>query len=150
VAEFFDVTLPTVEAWIRKGCPVVERGSRGIAWTMDLRAVAEWLYGGQQAGAHNDPDAMAPQDRKAWFDSESRRVDLEERARKLIPYEEVVQTFSTGLAALRQDIMAIPDALERADGAAPDVADAVERRLHAALAAMSGRFEQFVQKGPKQ
>ena len=29
VAALLEVSLPTVDAWVRKGCPVVERGGKG-------------------------------------------------------------------------------------------------------------------------
>ncbi len=42
LATLCNVSLPTVDAWVRKDCPAVERGSKGREWRFDLAAVIEW------------------------------------------------------------------------------------------------------------
>lgn len=42
LAQLCGVTLPTIDAWIRKDCPVVERGGQGKEWKFDSAAVIEW------------------------------------------------------------------------------------------------------------
>lgn len=42
LASICNCSLPTVDAWVRKGCPVVERGSKGKEWRFDSAAVIEW------------------------------------------------------------------------------------------------------------
>jgi phage terminase Nu1 subunit (DNA packaging protein) len=44
LAEFFEISLPTVDAWMRKGCPVVARGHRGIGYQFDLLHVLLWFH----------------------------------------------------------------------------------------------------------
>lgn len=36
------VSLPTVDAWIRKGCPFKSKGGPGQEWEFDLNDVEEW------------------------------------------------------------------------------------------------------------
>lgn len=36
------VSLPTVDAWVEKGCPFVQRGSKGREWQFDTAAVINW------------------------------------------------------------------------------------------------------------
>ncbi len=36
------VSLPTIDAWVDKGCPYVERGGRGREWVFDTAAVIDW------------------------------------------------------------------------------------------------------------
>lgn len=43
LADCFGVALPTVDNWVRAGCPVVERGSRGVEWVFNTSEVAKWL-----------------------------------------------------------------------------------------------------------
>jgi phage terminase Nu1 subunit (DNA packaging protein) len=140
VAEFFEVALTTVDGWIRKGCPVVERTGRGVPSKFDLRAVAEWLYGAQAEAAAQDPEKMAPQDRKAWYDSESKRVELMARCGELLEREDVQRAVSTAFAAITQDLLAVPDRLERMHGVPADVAARVEEGLCAALDALRDRI----------
>ena len=42
-AKFFGVALTTIDAWIRRGCPVLERGDRGVPHKLDSAEVAHWF-----------------------------------------------------------------------------------------------------------
>jgi phage terminase Nu1 subunit (DNA packaging protein) len=48
-ARFFGVSVPTVKRWIADGCPVVEKGSNGVAYRLSLRAVADWRKAREEA-----------------------------------------------------------------------------------------------------
>lgn len=143
VATFFDVSLPTVEAWIRKGCPVVERGGRGIGWVMDLRAVGDWLHEGQTGAGGRDPESLPPLERKAWYDAEAKKRDLAERDRELVPRPEMERAISTAYAAVTQDLLAIPDQLERQHGVPVEVAAKVDAAICAAIDALRIRLAQL-------
>lgn len=43
LAQTFGVSLPTVEKWIRSGCPHLEQGGLGKQWQFDTAAVHRWL-----------------------------------------------------------------------------------------------------------
>jgi hypothetical protein len=42
VAAEFDVSLPTVDDWIRRGCPMISKGDKGRAAEFSLSAVRAW------------------------------------------------------------------------------------------------------------
>jgi phage terminase Nu1 subunit (DNA packaging protein) len=42
LASLCNVSLPTVDGWVRKGCPAIERGSKGREWRFDCAAVIDW------------------------------------------------------------------------------------------------------------
>lgn len=42
LASLCGVSLPTVDAWVEKGCPYLERGSKGREWQFDSAAVIDW------------------------------------------------------------------------------------------------------------
>lgn len=42
LAALFEVSLPTVDSWVRKGCPVVERGGRGREWQFHVSEISNW------------------------------------------------------------------------------------------------------------
>lgn len=44
----------TVDDWVRKGCPAVERGGRGKEWQFDTAAIGRWTR--DQAAAQAAPD----------------------------------------------------------------------------------------------
>lgn len=42
LARLHGVSLPTVDDWVRKGMPVVKRGSKGVEWQFDPAACYAW------------------------------------------------------------------------------------------------------------
>lgn len=42
LADLFGVSLPTIDSWVRKGCPVVERGGRGREWQFHVSEIFNW------------------------------------------------------------------------------------------------------------
>lgn len=145
-AEFFDVSLPTVEAWMRRGMPTVQKGSKGVAWVIDLLAAAQWRFSGP-ADSEVDPDSMPPTDRKAWYEGETKRRDLQIRDGELIPAGDVERVIATAFAAIASDIRAIPDNLERKYGITGDVAESVEVLLHEAMDSLSDRLAKLAPVG---
>jgi len=141
-AEFFDVSLPTVEAWIRRGMPVVQKGAKGVAWVIDLMAAAQWRFAGP-TDSEVDPDSMTPTDRKAWYEGETKRRDLQIRDGELIPAADVERVVATAFAAIASDIRAIPDNLERKYGIDGAVAESVEALLYEAMDAMADRLSKL-------
>lgn len=142
-AEFFDVSLPTIEAWVRKGMPVVQAGSKGIAWEIDLLEACKWRFAGQASGGDVDPDSLDPVQRRAWYEGEVKKRDLQVKDRELIPAAEVERVIATAFAAIASDIRAIPDNLERRYGIESSVAEQVEEALHEAMDAMADRLSKM-------
>jgi phage terminase Nu1 subunit (DNA packaging protein) len=139
-AAFFDMSLPTIEAWIRKGAPVVQRGGRGVSWELDLRAISEWYYGQRSGGGEADPDSLSATDRRAWYEGEAKKRDLQIRDRELILASEVEQVIATTFSAIAQGIRSIPDNLERRYGIAGEVAEKVEVALFEELDILADRL----------
>ena len=133
IAEFFDVSIKAVDGWIRRGCPVLKRGSRSTPWVMDALAVAEWRFGSQSSSDAVDPDLMIPTDRKAWYESETKRRALQVNDRELISAGEVETVVATAFAALSQGVRSLPDNIERRTGCAPEVIAAIEEVLLAEM-----------------
>ncbi|MCK7461100.1 MAG: DUF1441 family protein [Sphingobacterium sp.] len=140
VAQFFDISLPTVETWIRQGAPVAQRGARGVSWVIDLLALAEWRFSSRTNQGGIDPETLPPGERKLWYDGETKRRELQVRDRELIPVADVEQAIATAFSAIAQGIRSIPDNLERRIGCSPDVAEAVERILDEEMTALSERL----------
>lgn len=140
VAEFFDVSIKAVDGWVRRGCPVVERGRMNVPWVFDLLDVASWRITGQRTDADVDPDTLPPSERKAWYEGETRKRELQVRDRELIPAAEVEQAIATAFAAIAQDMRAIPDNLERRHGIDPQTAEQVESALLEAMDHLADRL----------
>jgi hypothetical protein len=140
LAEFFDTSPKTIDGWVRRGCPVVKRGSLADPWVFDALLVAQWKFDAAGIGDEINPDLMIPTDRKAWYESENKRRDLQERDRELIPAHEVERAVAQAFAALAQDVRAIPDNLERRCGLSGDVAETVEAALFEAMDSIADRL----------
>ena len=125
-AEFFGVSLPAIDGWVRRGCPVMERGHKTAPYQFDLRAVAEWYYGnrGQTETGETDPEKLSPKERKDWYDGEKVRRDLQIKDGQLIPASEVETEMAAIVKTFVGFLEQIPDILERDANIS---GDAVER-----------------------
>lgn len=63
LARWFEISLPTVDSWIRTGCPFLQRGSSGNPWVFDLLSVSQWKYSGNRDETGIDPESMSRKDR---------------------------------------------------------------------------------------
>lgn len=143
VAEFFDVSIKAVDGWVRRGCPVVERGRLNVPWVFDLLQVAEWRITGKRADADIDPDSLPPSERKAWYEGETKKRELQVRDRELIPADEVERVFAAAFAAFVQNARAIPDALERRHGVDAGTAEKVDLAIVEALTALADDIKEL-------
>lgn len=148
IARFFGVSMNTVGDWIRRGAPFIEKGTgRKTPWVFDALEVAEW-WQDQKSGARsqatpdhfNDPGNMTPQDRKAWFESESKRLALDESLRQLIPVAEVEQVIATSFAAVAQGLQGLPDTVERRTGCDPSLVLAIQEVIEAEMDSLADKL----------
>ncbi len=126
LAAFFGVSLPAIDSWVRRGCPVLQEGSSGTPWVFDLLAVADWRAGRKPALPH-DIEAMSPRERLDFVRAEREKLKLSEEMGQLIPAAEVERVLSEAFKSLALALSTLPDALERGCGLPPD---AVARAQH--------------------
>ena len=43
MAAFFEVSLKTIDDWVRKGAPVLSKGSNGVSYEIDVTPFWEWV-----------------------------------------------------------------------------------------------------------
>ena len=139
LAAFFGVSLPTVDAWIRRGCPVLQEGATGVPWVFDLLAIADWRAERKPALPH-DIELMSPRERLDFVRAERERLRLETDQGQLIPAAEVERIASEAFKSLALVLSTLPDALERGCGLQPDAVaraqtliDDARESLYAAL-----------------
>ena len=140
-AEWFDVSLATLDAWIRRGMPVVTRGHKGLQWEIDLLAVAIWRYAPKDTEQIDaDPDTLSAKDRLAWYQGnrEKRRDMLD--AGELYERAPTLHTFSTTVATFAEQVRAIPDMLERRAGLSPAQAEIAAAEIDTQLEAVKKRL----------
>ena len=137
-AAWFDVALPTIDAWIRRGCPVIQRGRQGTPWVIDLKEMHEWhlrqkwLGGAEDDGDSTDPEKLSPKDRLDWYrGNRERKKDMQE-AGELVPAARFEAELAAVLKAVAVTLESLPDVLERdagIDGAAVERTQAVIDRV---------------------
>jgi len=142
-ALFFGITIPTLDKWIREGMPIVQRGSQGISWVIDLQAAAKWRYEARLPSGQIDPETLPPAERKLWYDGETRRRDLQQKDRHLIPDSEVEQAVATAFAAVAHSVLALPDQLERRAGLTPAQSESAQQAIHETLSDLAERLAKF-------
>ena len=132
VSEFFNVSFKTVDLWVRRGCPFVERGGTSSPWVFDLLAVAEWRYTPKRA-SFDDPDALKPKDRRDWYEGEKVRIRVEDLQENLITRAEFDAEKERIQSVLAECLERLPGRLEVACGLPPAVAEALRRECAAMI-----------------
>lgn len=129
VAEWFNVSMATVDAWMRRGCPYVQRGGKGVSWVIDLKAVAEWYYKGADVETEGDPDKMTPKERLDWYKGTREKTRHMEEAGQLIPSADYERALSSALKLVAVTLESLPDVLERDAGIDGAAVEACQRTI---------------------
>ena len=77
LADVFGISLPTVDAWVRSGCPFDQKGERGKEWSFDTADVMRWReqIARDDAGDQETVDDNALKRRK--LSAEAKRAELD-------------------------------------------------------------------------
>ena len=143
LADLLGVARTTVDAMVRAGMPVMERPGRGRPSAFDLLAVLRWRYEARTVAATEDPEALEPRDRKAWYEGESKRREIAERDMELIPATEAEAAVTAAHSAITSMVQAIPgDLQDRADLTAEQVQGA-RQIIGEALVDLTDRLQTF-------
>lgn len=107
LADVFGKTPPTIDAWLRDGCPIEKRGSRGVAAEFDTGKVAKWLHD----RAVKDATGNEQQD-EAEIDRRTKRakmlvaeLELAKARNEVAPVAEFEQVQAARSAIIRQNVM---------------------------------------------
>lgn len=140
LANWFGVSLTTVDQWLRRGCPYIQRGERGKQWRFDFLAVCKWKFGVSDGSVDDDPEKLSPKDRLDWYRGARERTKHMQEVGELIPAIEFERALGDALKQTAMTLESLPDILERdagLDGAAVDraivVIDKLREQLHARL-----------------
>ncbi len=128
LAEFFDVSIPAIDGWCRRGCPYIQRGAKGMQWVFDIRAVAEWYYKGDTS-TEDDPEKMSPKDRLDWYRGARERTRHLEECGELIKSSEYERALSNALKTVAVGLESLPDVLERDAGIDGQAVELCQKRI---------------------
>ncbi len=137
VSEFFDVSFKTVDLWVRRGCPFVERGGTSAPWVFDLLAVAQWRFTRPKRARFDDPEKLKPRERKDWYEGEKVREKIDEMMANLISREEFAAEKSRIQSVLAECLARLPGRLEVACKLPPAASAVLREMLDRERAAMT-------------
>lgn len=108
----FGVSLPTVDMWVRSGCPGIKVGAgKGGGWEFDTAEVSQWLQkraADNAAGSPELADENAIKRRRAAISLKADELDLAQRMGLVAPIEEFERAQAKMFAMLRQSVMTVP------------------------------------------
>lgn len=124
IAEILDITRPTVSAWTDEGMPYVQKGSKGIPWTYDVKECIDWYAENKfrRSKRHPGKNPFAePGDgvetieeadrRKTVAQADKAELELAKAAKLVVPIEEVVRVTAEEHARVRAKLLAIPNSV---------------------------------------
>jgi len=110
LADVFGCSMPTVDGWVRKGCPVVQRGTRGVEWQFDTAAVAKWRQQIALEDATGDTQQDADEIDRRTKRAKMRQAELEvaKEIGLVAPIREFERVQAARYAVVRQNILNVP------------------------------------------
>lgn len=111
LSDIFGVALNTIDAWVKKGCPVVQKGGgRGQEWKFNTADVGKWLRADAAAEAKGTKDASIDElnRRKAQASTELVELDLAKAKGEVATIADFERTTSMLMGAIRQNVMNVP------------------------------------------
>lgn len=131
LASLTGASLVTIDNWVRRGMPFVQRGSKGREWIFDTAQCIEWLRQQDVEAALGDTakiDYDEARRRKMAADAALAEYELAKARRTVITVEEATAMIADDYARCRRRLMEIPGRLSQRLAGESDPA-AVERML---------------------
>lgn len=143
LAEFFGVAMPTIDHWVRTGCPADQRGSKGVSWKFNTADVAAWRE--QKARDETAGTVLADESeikrRRAEVGLKRDELALAREMGEVAPIEQFERAMANVFAELRGKLRQIPSrAAPRVLGQIDDnaVKKILLEEIDLALEALSG------------
>ncbi|TIL84297.1 MAG: DUF1441 family protein [Mesorhizobium sp.] len=171
VAQFFGVSITTVDAWLRDGMPWVSEGTNGRAWEFQASQVWAWrkatvaaeetrsaeaqaaieamrlkLIGGQVGDTIR---ALPPRERQQIYDVELAHRRLMAESNRLIERDVVLENLQDLLSLMRDTVTGLSDRLDREAGLNAKQIEAVDTIGADMLIQLRNRMEKFFKDRPE-
>ena len=110
IAEILSVTPATIRSWVRRGCPVAERGQRGNKKRpsrYDEKAVREWIEKTKRKKFDLEQARARKDQAQAIFAEQTVAI----RAGDLVPRVQVERAWAAEVSAVRAKLLAWPSTI---------------------------------------
>lgn len=106
-AEAFNVTTPTIDAWVRRGCPHRREG-REYCFTLHL--VIEWRISEltKKASVEKTPSGLDALGRKTMAEAQIKEMELAALQGLTIPTDQVEKSWERMIADCKKRLLSIP------------------------------------------
>jgi len=104
----FGVSLPTIDAWVRNGCPFDQKGmGKGKPWIFDTADVAAWREqkAGDDAVGDNDADEIKLKKRKLAAETGKAELEFAKARGDVAPIRDFERAQATAFAHIRTNVM---------------------------------------------
>lgn len=111
LSEFLAVDLTTVDGWIRRGCPMIERGGRGRAHSFNLAHVVGWLRDTARSSSAEGAAAISldeARQRKTAAEAELAELELGHARGELVQIDTVAELLEATLSTVRLRLLGVP------------------------------------------
>lgn len=107
LADAFGVALPTVDAWVRAGCPFIQRGGRGREWQFNTADVGQWRCDRAREEALGTARASEEELklRKLAAEAESAELKLAKEKGEVAPIREFELATTALMVNIRTNVM---------------------------------------------
>lgn len=105
-ADLFGIAKTTLDDWVRRGCPVVQRGSRGKAWQFSSADVSRWREDDIRASALSVEATPAEELRRRKLEAETQLIELDlAKAKELVaPIEQMEKAMDAIFGEIRANL----------------------------------------------
>jgi len=106
LAAVFGISLPTVDAWRRAGCPYLAKGGSGREWTFDTADVAEWREqrAREEASGSDVQDEAALRKRKLIADLKIVELEALAKMGELAPVADMERALTRVMAEMQSKL----------------------------------------------
>lgn len=111
LSDIFGVALNTIDSWVKRGCPVVQKGGgRGQEWQFNTADVGKWLRAEAATEAKGTKDATTEElaRRKAQASTELAELELAKAKGEVAPIDQVMRAVSRAFAEVRAGMRNLP------------------------------------------
>lgn len=110
IAQIFGVAETTVNEWVRRGCPVMQRGGKGVAWQVNTADVSEWLK--KRAVEDIAGDTLADESelkrRKLAADTAKAELELAKVKAEVVPLSQLERALANTFAEVKTNVRNVP------------------------------------------
>lgn len=110
LAGILGVTTPTVDSWVRDGCPIEKKGSHGVASVFNTAAVIKWFEtrARQEAAGKTAAGEQELKRRKLSAETELAELELAKARGDVAPIAEFERSQAILMAAIRTNMRNVP------------------------------------------